>query len=213
VLAVDLRGFGDSETPADVNSVEAWDSTEDISAALTFLESLDRVDSEQLFIVGHSLGGTWAIKASEKEQRIKRVAVIGPGKRQRVSTERSREEFRERFWKVRNLEQPIEMGTFEKIPETTFLAAVLDYFKGEHHQPILLIDGELESKASKTYLEEQYEQMTDPKSFVRLEGSAHYLSVAGLEELHRLPGVGNLAVYDRRTMTVALAAIDNFLSE
>ena len=58
MLAVDLRGFGDSETPADVNSVEAWDSTEDISAALTFLESLDRVDSEQLFIVGHSLGGS-----------------------------------------------------------------------------------------------------------------------------------------------------------
>lgn len=213
VLAFNLRGFGDSQTPADVNSVEAWDSTEDISAALTFLESLDKVDSDRLFIVGHSLGGTWAIRASEKDPRIKRVVVIGPGKRLKVSSARSREEFRQRFSKVRDLEQPIDLGTFERVHEATFLAAVLDYFKGEHHQPILLIDGDLESEASKMYLEEQYGQMTQPKSIVKLQDAAHYLSVAGLEELHRFPGVGNLVVYDRRTMKVALAAIDDFLSE
>ncbi|MGB5878430.1 MAG: alpha/beta fold hydrolase, partial [Thermoanaerobaculia bacterium] len=47
VLAIDLRGFGDSQTPADTRSVDAWDSTKDIAAALTFLDSLDRVDSER----------------------------------------------------------------------------------------------------------------------------------------------------------------------
>jgi pimeloyl-ACP methyl ester carboxylesterase len=213
VLAIDLRSFGGSETPADTHTVDAWDSTKDISAALTYLESLERVDSERLFLVGHSLGGTWAIKASEKDPRIERLAVIGPGKRLKAFSARAREEFRERFWKVRNLEQSIAPDTFQKIHEATFLAAVLDYFKGEGHQPILLIDGELESEPSKRYLDEHYGQMTQPKSFVRLEDTAHYLSVAGLEELHRVPGVGNLVVYDSRTMTDALSAIDAFLSE
>ena len=213
VLAVDLRGFGDSQTPADVGSVDAWDSTEDISAALGFLESLTEVDGERLFVLGHSLGGTWAIKASENEQRIRRLVVIGPGKRIRVSTARSRAEFRERFWRVRNLEQPIDPSTFEQLHKATFLAAALDYFKGESHQPILLIDGELESKASRTYLEEQFTQMTQPKKFVRLGDSAHYLNVVGFEELCWFPGVGNLVVYDRRTMETALAAIDSYLGD
>lgn len=213
VLAVNLRGFGDSQTPADVDSVEAWDSTEDISAALTLLESLDRVDDERLFVVGHSLGGTWAITASEKEPRIKRLAVIGPGKRLKDFSPRSQEEFRERFSKVRGLEEQLPLDIFLKIHEATFLAAVLDYFKGDHHQPILLIDGELESEPSKRYLDEHYGQMTQPKRFVRLEGTAHYLNVAGLEELHWLPGLGSLVVYDRRTLNDALSAIDTFLSE
>lgn len=213
VLAPDLRGFGDSQTPADTSSVDAWDSTKDISASLGFLESLSEVDGERLFVLGHSLGGTWAIRASEKERRVRRLVVIGPGKRIRVSTARSLAEFRERFWRVRNLEQAIDPSTFEQLHEATFLAAALDHFKGEGHRPILLIDGELESKASRTYLEEQFEQMTQPKKFLRLEDSAHYLNVVGFEELGWLPGVGNLVVYDRRTMETALAAIDSYLGD
>ena len=213
VVAINLRGFGDSETPADTSSVVAWDSTKDVSAALTFLESLDKVDSERVSIIGHSLGGTLALKVSRVDPRIKKVVAIGPGHRLKEFAARDREEFRERFSKVRELEHPIPSETFQEIYEAMFLDTALGYFKGERHQPVLLIDGELEREPGKRYLDEQYRQMTHPKSFIRLEDVAHYLSVSGLEELHRIPGLGNLVVYDRRTLTEAVSAIDAFLSE
>jgi pimeloyl-ACP methyl ester carboxylesterase len=213
VLVMNLRGFGDSQTPTDTTSVLAWDSTKDVSAGLTFLESLDEVDGEQLFVIGHSLGGTWALKTSEKDSRIKKVVAIGPGPKLKELSPRRREELQARFSRVRNLEPPISQDTFQKIFEANLLEAALEHFKGELHQPVLLIDGELESEYNKAFLEEQYRQMTHPKRHIGLENAAHYLNVAGLEELHRFPLLGNLVLYDRRTLREAVATIDGFLNE
>jgi alpha-beta hydrolase superfamily lysophospholipase len=213
VLVMNLRGFGDSQTPTDTSSVLAWDSTKDVSAGLTFLESLDEVDGKQLFVLGHSLGGTWVLKASEKDSRIKKVVALGPGPRLKELSPRRREEFRARFSRDRHLEPPISQETFQKIYEATLLEAALEHFKGDLHQPVLLIDGELESEHNKAFLEEQYQQMTHPKRYIGLENAGHYLNVAGLEELQRFPRLGDLVVYDRRTLREAVAAIDGFLSE
>ena len=52
------------------------------------------------------------------------------------------------------------------------------YFSRDGHKPIMLVDGELENQADKQYYEQLHSAWAEPKQFVRLIGSDHYINTA-----------------------------------
>jgi alpha-beta hydrolase superfamily lysophospholipase len=63
VLAVDLRGFGDSERPPRFETAADLDFVQDVTAAVDYLATLRRVDGSRIGVVGHSFGAGVAVAA------------------------------------------------------------------------------------------------------------------------------------------------------
>jgi pimeloyl-ACP methyl ester carboxylesterase len=81
VLKFDLRGFGESDDPPDVNEPESFNFVADVEAAATYLSQLPGVDPEQLYLIGHSFGGDVAITAVAEGAPFQKLVLIGPGRR------------------------------------------------------------------------------------------------------------------------------------
>ncbi|MCP5102391.1 MAG: alpha/beta fold hydrolase [bacterium] len=73
VLTFDYRGFGESEGEPGKLSPQA--QVTDIRNALSFMQSLPRVDAERLGLWGTSFGGANAVVASALDKRVKCLAV------------------------------------------------------------------------------------------------------------------------------------------
>ena len=74
VIAPDLRGFGDSDTPDDVDAYRVGKSVGDVVAIL------DELGIEQTHVVGHDFGAAvaWAFALSVPE-RLDRLVVLSVG--------------------------------------------------------------------------------------------------------------------------------------
>ncbi len=148
VLAIDLRGFGESEDPRNFSRAVSWDPIPDIHKAVDYLRSLPFIDISEIYLIGHSMGGSYAVAAAAANQRIRKVVAIGPARRihSRIMAEDApdRQYSLKRFSRDRMLDRALPMDVFLKIASSWELENYLDYISGDHHQPILLIDGGLE---------------------------------------------------------------------
>lgn len=90
-LAFDYRGFGESE--GERGRLIPIEQVRDIRNSITFMETLDEVDSERIGLWGTSYGGANVIQAAGIDQRAKCVvAQVGFGDGGRGLSSRSPEE-------------------------------------------------------------------------------------------------------------------------
>lgn len=76
VLLYDLRGHG--ESGGDVRAF-GWEDVEDVNAALEFLSAREEVDPDRIGIVGFSIGGQIAIRATAGNEQLRAIIADDPG--------------------------------------------------------------------------------------------------------------------------------------
>ena len=207
VLAIDQRGFGESDDPPDVRRPESFDFVTDVKNGITYLTSMAGVDPDRIYVVGHSFGGDVAMTAAAEEDRIRRLVVIGPGRRfmERGGTKEAPEMpyFKRREMRYMWLRQPIPTDVYLQYRTKLPIESHIDYFSEAAHVPVLLIDGELEAEEDSEFLQRAYGAMAGEKAYVTLPGADHYANVANL---------GPLIVYDEQVVQELVQVIDLYLS-
>ncbi|MFQ6009237.1 MAG: hypothetical protein ACE5K8_09855, partial [Candidatus Zixiibacteriota bacterium] len=143
---------------------------------------------------------------------IKKIVAIGPPRRvtERLLNPRDRDYFWERGkrtrWKIYKKEFP-SWYTKELWLERHLnndMKKHIGYFSQKQHKPLLLIDGELEDKKDKIYLQNYYDTITEPKKYVTIPKSDHYCNTIG---------VAGLVIYDRSVIIQTVNEIDQWLTE
>ena len=81
VLAIDQRGYGQSDDPPDVSRAESFDFVGDVRRAVDYLSGLPVVDPDEIYLIGHSFGADVAVTAVSQQLPINKLVVIGPGRR------------------------------------------------------------------------------------------------------------------------------------
>lgn len=76
VLLYDLRGHG--ESGGDVRAF-GWQDVEDVKTALEFLSNREEVDPNRIGILGFSIGGQIAIRATAEYEQINAIIADDPG--------------------------------------------------------------------------------------------------------------------------------------
>lgn len=211
VLLIDIRGFGDSDDPEELASVNSWDPRPDIAAAITFLAGSELVDNRALYLVGHSMGASYAIKAAIEDERIKKIVAIGPARRflERFPAEKG--SFLARFSRDRRLARLIPLEVYYDHSVLFTVENTFDYFQQEASKPLLLIDGELEAAANKSFLAQYYARMAAAHRYVTIAATGHYFNVVGFEKFENFPVLRDLYIYDQKVIEDGEQAIDHFL--
>ena len=177
VLNPDFRGYGESEDPARVATAADLDFTQDLVAAIGFLER--RLGPRDVMVVGHSFGAGVALAAAARDPRVDKVVAISPGRRAHeriLGSAEGRTLIRDRM--------AAEMGLREEqfpveLVEAVVTPIVIDTYVGHRfRQPILLVDGEREEEADLRFLRERFERMRGPRAYVTIPGADHYFGVA-----------------------------------
>ncbi len=207
VLAIDLRGYGQSANPPDVQQAADFDFVADVTQALTYLTTVTHVPSDQLFLIGHSFGGDVAVSTAIREPRVQKVVLIGPGRRFMVRggtpTAPEFDYFRRREMRYMRLGETIPGATFMAYRAPLPLENHLAYLTGPH-QPLLLIDGALESAADQQFLQALYGAMSEPKAYKTIANADHYVNTAN---------IGPLVIYDQVAVETLVQEIDQWLAE
>lgn len=207
VLAIDLRGYGDSGDPPDLQQAKSFDFVADVSHAVDFLLRRPEVNPDHLFVVGHSFGGDVAISAAVVDPRLQKIVAIGPGRRfgERGGDADAPEfdYFRRREMRYMLLRKAIPAEIFLAYRTHLPLESQMDYFM-QMHQPILLIDGALESAADQAFLQTLYTMISEPKAYLTLSNADHYVNTANL---------GRIVVYDQQAVEQLIEEIDLWLEE
>jgi pimeloyl-ACP methyl ester carboxylesterase len=209
VLAIDLRGYGQSDDPPDVANPASFDFTADVAAGLEYLAGLPEVDPEQLFLVGHSMGGDVAITAVAHESaNVEKLVLIGPGRRflERGGTLDTPEfdYFRRREMRYMRLPQAISAETFQAYRATLPLENHIGFLAQPDHTPLLLLDGALESLEDQEFLRAIFNLAAGEKGYATLTDADHYVNVANF---------GRLLVYDETAVGDLLQELDTFFRE
>jgi len=207
VLTIDFRGFGESEYPRHFNNMDSWDASRDVLRAVDYLRSQPYVDPSEIYVIGHSMGGSYAVSAGVSDRRIRKIVAIGPSIRvhSKILAKDApyQQYFYKRFFRDRKLEHgALPLEVFLKIASSWELERYLDYFSGKDHQPIFLIDGGLEDQENLSYLKGVYERMSQPKRYVTIPHSDHYNNAVE---------VRGLILYDRGTVEQLVQVIDRWL--
>jgi dienelactone hydrolase len=208
VLAIDLRGFGESDDPPLIDELVSFDFKADIGAAVDYMTSLENADTSRLYIIGHSAGADQAFNAGIEDPRVQKIVAIGPSRRikERYGDETKAEfsYFQRRVTRYMRLSQTIPAPIFKGIVEMADMDQHLEYFSSPDHKPLLLIDGELEDQTDLVYLQEYYNAISEPKKYSSLEGSDHYANTANW---------GSLVIYDQQMISSLVEEIDRWLAD
>lgn len=206
VLTYDVRGFGESDDPEEIDDVKSWNSTNDTIQAVSYLCSFKNVNISKIYVIGHSAGADGAMPAGIMDERIKKIVAIGPPRRVKSRILEKNAPDLQYGWKRFSRDRKI--GRFIKL--NTFLTFVLkssnmydDYFYGGHI-PILLIDGELEGENDLLFLRATFKNMTEPKKYITLNDTGHYCNTTG---------IGNFMIYNDRIITETVNVIDGWFNE
>ncbi len=209
VLAIDFRGFGDSERPRRFETASDLDFVQDIVAAVDYLAARPGVDPARISAVGHSFGAGVAVAASLRDRRIGRAVSISPG---RNTAKRffgpgapdpnypSR-----RMSRDMGVDPPIPRAIFDPHLKDYVAEAILDY---PVHPPVLLVDGAKEPADDLAFLKDIAARMTAPKGYVTIPGADHYFGTRQDQD-----GSASTVPYDARVMDALVDAIDGWLKK
>ena len=208
VLLFDLPGFGDSEDPRLIDDVDAWDARRDVQAATDYLRSLPFVDPDEVHLIGHSMGGSYALGAAALDRKIKTVVALGPGRlmhgRIIAPGAPARLAYYRRFFQTRRLEGTLPMDTSLKIASLWDLEMYRDAYSRTTHQPVLLIDGALEGEDDRAALQRFHATISEPKRYVTIPNVGHYNNVSD---------VRGLVFHDREAFKMLIEEIDRWLTD
>lgn len=208
VLSMDRRGYGDSDDPPKIDSLEDFAPVDDFVNAVDYLLSLDTVDPERLYTIGHSEGADLALTGGIHDSRILKIVAIGPSRRvhERMGAENDPEwdYFQRRSMRYMELSQPIPSEVALEARMQLPLENHIDYFSDPGHKPLLLIDGMLESEADRVFLEELCETISEPRKCSTLTDANHYANTANF---------GSIIIFDEQVVGQLVEEIDAWLKD
>jgi pimeloyl-ACP methyl ester carboxylesterase len=206
VLAIDLRGFGDSDRPRSL-APEEWAVERDVVAAVGYLLGRPEVDPGRIHVVGHSMGAAYALAAAASDPRIAKVAAVSSPRRvyERVfgSEAPDRDAVHRRFTRLVNSEQPVPLELFMEIASAWKMTNYVDHFTGGTHQQLLLVDMADDRPGHRGLLEAFYERVSEPKDYVTIPGADHYANSRNVKRA---------VVYDRRALRRLSDVIDGWIA-
>lgn len=208
VLAIDQRGYGDSDDPPDVSAPESFDYRGDALRALAYLASLPDVDGGDLHLLGHSFGADVAMSAGLESPMVNSIAAFGPARRF-TSTAGTLDApqldyFRRREMRYLDLPGPPSRNVFLRYRTPLLMENQRRALADPCHTPILFIDGEREGEGRLRFLAEEYAAVAGEKAHYTLAGADHYANVAEF---------GPLVLYDRAAVHRLAAIIERWSSE
>jgi pimeloyl-ACP methyl ester carboxylesterase len=219
VLAIDLRGFGESDDPAVLDDAASWDFPADAIAAVDSLLRWAPVDSSRVYLMGHSFGAGAALAAAQRDARIAKVVMIGPTRR-----------YTERFlrpgapdsayyvqrWR-RTMQLPREVP-YPVMVEVARTQNVEHYAGGPYvpRVPVLLTDAAREDPRDLDSLRAVARRMGPIATHITTPGTDHYLHTARLlRESHRWAPerLASTACYNRDVLRGFVSEVDRWLRE
>ncbi len=88
VLAIDMRGHGDSKAGGKVDMEELDDKkaepicaqmAQDVAAAVAYLKGREEVDSTRIVLIGGSIGANVALNHAARDASVRSVVLLSPG--------------------------------------------------------------------------------------------------------------------------------------
>jgi pimeloyl-ACP methyl ester carboxylesterase len=212
VLTIDFAGYGESDDPYQSGSLSALDGSQDVRAALSYLTSLETVDRDSIYIIGHSAGATYAFNSGIAEPLVRKIVAIGPPRR---DTERLlKPRVQEYFWKraqrthqtvyAHPLPQWFSREIWLRGRLRNDMTRHLAYFSQPDHKPLLLLDADQERQPDLDFLREYYRKISEPKEYVTIADANHYSNTSNL---------GSFDLYDAETIAVTVDHIDRWLRD
>lgn len=181
VLAIDSRGYGDSEDPPHLNVAEDFNFSNDVYTAIDFLISRTKIDTSAIYLFGHSFGGGVALKPFFEDPRVKKAILFGPPRRY---SERffgndiaDRESIIKRKVRDMQLSYNLNFDVYKEVIANQNIEEYLSKFQ-EVHKPVFFIDCEGEDKKDLMFLEKIYKKVSQPKEYWTVPGVDHYLNTA-----------------------------------
>ncbi len=211
VMTIDRAGFGESGDPLDLGTTEALDPDRDISEALDYLEGVQGIDRSRIYLVGHSGGVPSVMSVASSDRRVKKVVAIGPPRRlhERYSDPTYIDYSWQRFLGDRRKlgHGPVPSWYSKDLWLRTKLAVsdierFTPYFASAQHKPLLLLDGERESGAERSFLAEYFKRLSEPKTYFTISNATHYCNTGGIR---------TLSIFDRRVVNDTVSIIDKWL--
>jgi pimeloyl-ACP methyl ester carboxylesterase len=213
VLAIDFRGFGESDNPIPADDTSSWRMENDIRAGVDYLAAHARVMGGKIDLVGHSMGGAYGIYGGIHDERIGKIVAVGPPRRWLERFQEEKMAFVEGFAKRRNLEQPVSLEVVSTVEALYAVDHTFGYFEQQGHKPLLLIDGGLESQEDRAFLRYHHGKMCEPTQYATMEGTCHYFGIIGLEWLESVPVLRNMLIYDHKIVGEVVGLINSFLRD
>lgn len=208
VLTFDLRCFGESDNPENVYNLDSWKRTHnDIISAVSYISSLDKVNDSKIYVIGHSAGASPAFHAAIEDKRIKKVVAIGPARRLNslFKNTSNLKYIQKRFSMDRKMKEYIPTEIIKQLSLNYYaLENFIDYFLKDEHVPILMIDGELESKEDREYLKNVYENIKNPVAYFTIPNTGHYGSTASF---------GKIIIYNNNVLEDFVNLINSWLKD
>lgn len=203
-LAVDQRGYGESEAVQSTEPPSATELIADVRCAVSHLASLPGVSADGIYIIGHSAGANLAVAVGLQDTNVLKIVAIGPSRRVMERAEAESAYFRRRVMRYERLREPIPAELYLQRAEALLIDNQIGHFSLPGHKPLLLIDGELESEEDQLFLRQLYDSITEPKNCVTLPNSDHYANVSNF---------GPLVIYDEPLINRLVEEIDTWLRE
>lgn len=206
VCNLDQRGYGESDGPKAVTTLEDLDFVSDARvAARELVEKLGSRGVRKVALVGHSFGGGVAVAAGLGCDKVTSVVSISPGRRirERFSGNLSEKDGLRYVQKRRTddlgLEDPIPLELIEPM-----LASYdVEQFRGARiPKPLLFIEGGREPADDQAFMKELAASMTGPVEHRVIPEAAHYFGT----EIVRVNG-------EKRWVVVRDAELDALVSE
>ena len=73
VLAIDFRGYNESQDPNKVDSVKDLDFAQDAISAINYLVKNTDIDTSRIYILGHSFGAGVALEVIERDRILTKL--------------------------------------------------------------------------------------------------------------------------------------------
>ena len=216
VLAIDFTGYGESDNPFILTTTRPLtERYKDVIAALNYFKTVNNLDRNRIYLVAHSGGTPPAFEVGSKEPLIKKIVTIGPPRRVTERLQDPRDHYGKdlsrmtrEYRQIYGEQLPayytyqVYLQDFLHLDMTNYIG----YFSSSSHKPILLIDGELEDPKDKIYLRDYHQSLTEPKQYVTIANSDHYMNMNGERSLKSI--FFDKDVADRHT-----EAISEFLED
>ena len=217
VLAIDLRGFGESDDPAVLEDPASWDFPADAIAAVDSLLRWAPVDRSRVYLVGHSFGAGAALAAAQRDERIAKVVMIGPTRRY---TERFlRPGAPDSAYYVQRWRRTMQLPREVPYPVMVAVARTqnVEHYAGGPYVPrvpVLLTDAAREDPRDLDSLRAVARRMGPIATHVTTPGTDHYLHTARLlREPHRWAPerLASTPCYNRDVLRGFVSGVDRWL--
>lgn len=186
VLTIDCAGYGQSEDPFALKKPKAFNLVADAEVALSYMKTIEQIDRNKIFMVGHSMGAYPALKVGIRNSAIKAIAVIGPPRRvyDRLHCPQDTNDILILYTKLRISvyhKYTFASGYTKEVWLQQLLSrdiiSFLPYLSRCCHKPLLMLDGEREPSADKKFLRGYYKRCLNPVRYVTLKNASHTCNI------------------------------------